>query len=38
MKEFVDKVIQWLAEQGIIVLTPEEYELGKYKTETKIVK
>lgn len=38
MTEFVDKVIQWLAEQGIVVLPPEQYVLGKYKTETKHVK
>lgn len=33
MKEFTDKVIAWLAQHGCIVLSPEEYELGKYKTD-----
>lgn len=32
MKVFTDKVIVWLAQHGVVVLSPEEYELGKYKT------
>lgn len=35
MFEFCEKCIQWLAERGIVVHTPEEYLLGKYKTEVK---
>lgn len=35
MFEFCNKCIQWLAEHGIIVHSPEEYLLGKYKTITK---
>ena len=34
MFEFCEKCIQWLAEKGIVVHTPEEYLLGKYKTKT----
>ncbi len=34
MFEFCEKCIQWCAEQGIIIRTPEEYLLGKYKTKT----
>jgi hypothetical protein len=33
MKEFTDKCIQWLAEHNVIVLSPEDYYLGKYKTD-----
>jgi len=33
MKEFTEKVIVWLAENGIIVQSSENYLLGKYKTE-----
>ncbi len=32
MKAFTDKVIQWLAEKGIVVHTSEQYLLEKYKT------
>jgi hypothetical protein len=33
MFEFCELCIQWLAEHGIVVHTPQEYLLGKYKTE-----
>lgn len=33
MSEFIDKVLQWLAQEGIYVMTPEQYNFGKYKTE-----
>lgn len=32
MSEFIEKVIMWLSSQGIVILSPEEYYLGKYKT------
>lgn len=32
MNEFIDKVVQWLAEHEIIIQSPESYYLGKYKT------
>lgn len=35
MFEFCERCIQWLAEKGIVVHTPEEYLLGKYKTKEK---
>lgn len=35
MFEFCERCIQWLAERGIVVHTPQQYLLGKYKTETK---
>lgn len=35
MSEFCDKVIQWCAENGIIIHSPEEYLMSKYKTEVK---
>jgi len=31
MNEFVEKVIRWLANEGIVIHTPEEYYLGNYK-------
>jgi len=34
MFEYCEKCIQWCAERGIIIKTPEEYYLGKYKTKT----
>ena len=34
MFEFCERCIQWLTEVGIVVHTPEEYLLGKYKTKT----
>lgn len=34
MFEFCEKCIHWCAEQGIIIKSPEEYLLGKYKTNT----
>ncbi len=37
MFEFCEQCIQWLAEHGIVVHTPQEYLLGKYKTETKCI-
>lgn len=37
MFDFCQKCIQWLAENGIIVLTPDEYYLGKYKTELRTI-
>lgn len=33
MFEFCERCIQWLAEHGIVVHTPQEYLLDKYKTE-----
>lgn len=33
MFEFCELCIQWLAEHGIVVHTPQEYLLEKYKTE-----
>ena len=35
MKIVIDKIIRFLAEQNIIVKTPEEYYYGKYKTVSK---
>ncbi len=35
MNEFVEKVIRWLANEGIVIHSPEQYFLGKYKTEEK---
>lgn len=35
MFEFCEKCIQWCAEHGIIIKSPEQYLLGKYKTEIK---
>ncbi len=32
MAEFTEKVIRVLAEEGIVVLTPEQYELTKYQS------
>jgi hypothetical protein len=32
MNEFVDKVIRWLANEGIVIHSPEQYYLDKYKT------
>ncbi len=32
MKAFTDKCIQWLAENGIVVHSSEQYLAGKYKT------
>lgn len=32
MNEFVEKVIRWLANEGIVIHSPEEYYLGRYKT------
>jgi hypothetical protein len=32
MFEFCERCIQWCAENGIIIRTPEEYLLSKYKT------
>ncbi len=32
MAEFIDKCIMELAEESIIVLTPEQYKVDKYKT------
>ena len=37
MFEFCEKCIQWCAEHGIIINSPEQYLLGKFKTETKAV-
>lgn len=37
MFEFCEKCIQWLAEKGIVIHSPQDYLLGKYKTETKIL-
>lgn len=34
MNVFIESVIHWLANQGIVIHTPEEYYLGKYKTIT----
>jgi hypothetical protein len=34
MFEYCERCIQWCAERGIIIKTPEEYYLGKYKTKT----
>ena len=34
MFEFCEKCIHWCAEQGIIIKSPEQYLLGKYKTQT----
>lgn len=34
MFEFCEKCIHWCAEQGIIIRTPQEYLLGKFKTKT----
>jgi hypothetical protein len=31
MNEFVDNVIQWCAEQGIVILSPEQYYLKKHR-------
>lgn len=33
MFEFCEQCIQWLAEHGIVVHSPHQYLLGKYKTE-----
>ena len=33
MAEFCEKCIQWCAENNIIIHDPEEYKLGKYKTQ-----
>lgn len=33
MFNYTDKVIQWLAQEGIVIHTPESYILGKYKTK-----
>lgn len=33
MFEFCELCIQWLAEHGIVVHTPQDYLLNKYKTE-----
>ncbi len=38
MKAFTERVIQWLAENGIIVRSSEDYILNKYKTEVKHIK
>lgn len=35
MNEFIDKVIAWLANEGIVIHSPEQYFLGKYKTVEK---
>ena len=35
MSEFIDKVLNFLAEQSIFPLTPEEYFYGKYKEQVK---
>lgn len=35
MNEFIEKVIGWLAEHGIVIHSPEQYFLGKYKTVEK---
>lgn len=32
MNEFVEKVIAWLSNQGVVIHSPEEYYLSKYKT------
>lgn len=32
MAEFIESVIQWCAEENIIIGTPEDYHSGKYKT------
>lgn len=32
MNEYIEKVIAWLANEGIVVHSPEDYYLGKYKT------
>ena len=37
MFEFCEKCIQWCAEHGIIINSPQYYLLGKYKTETKTI-
>lgn len=37
MFEFCERCIQWLAERGIIVHSPQDYLLDKYKTEIKIL-
>ena len=34
MFEFCEKCIQWCAENGIVIHSPESYILGKYKTKT----
>ena len=34
MFEFCEKCIQWCAEQGIVIQSPEQYVLNKYKTKT----
>ncbi len=34
MFEFCEKCIVWCAEHGIIIKTPEQYLLNKYKTKT----
>jgi hypothetical protein len=34
MFEFCEKCIQWCAEQGIVIHSPEQYILSKYKTKT----
>lgn len=32
MQKFIDKVIRFLAEQGIVIKNPEEYYYGKYQS------
>jgi hypothetical protein len=34
MFEFCERCIQWCAENGIIIQSPEQYILGKFKTKT----
>jgi len=34
MFEFCEKCIQWCAENGIVIHSPEQYILSKYKTKT----
>lgn len=31
MNEFIEKVIHWLSEEGIEILSPEQYNLSKYR-------
>jgi hypothetical protein len=33
MFDYTDKVIRWLAQEGIVIHTPEQYIIGKYKTK-----
>lgn len=35
MNEYVDRVIRWLADEGIVIQSPENYFLGKYKSDEK---